>query len=96
MVAGGAAVVGDDVIAVAGIREPGLDEPSRTSGVTLFSLDAGRAIPTVHRVDQQHRVHLDDRRRSRRPRRRASARRARSASTSSSRRRASRRAASSR
>ena len=33
VVAGGAVVVGDDVIAVAGIREPGLDERSRTSGV---------------------------------------------------------------
>jgi outer membrane protein assembly factor BamB len=46
VVAGGAVVVGNDVIAVAGIREPGITERSRTSGVTLFSLDAGRAIPT--------------------------------------------------
>ena len=35
---GGSAVVGDDVVTVAGIREPGLDQPSRTSGVYLFSL----------------------------------------------------------
>ena len=72
VVAGGAVVVGNDVIAVAGIREPGLDEPSRTSGVTLFSLDAGPRHPDLHRVDHQHRFHLDDRRRRRRPRRRAS------------------------
>jgi outer membrane protein assembly factor BamB len=46
VVAGGAVVVGNDVIAVAGIREPGVTEKSRTSGVTLFSLDAGPVIPT--------------------------------------------------
>lgn len=37
-VSGGAAIVDDDVVAVAGIREPGLDTRSRTSGVYLFSL----------------------------------------------------------
>lgn len=37
-VSGGAAIVDDDVIAVAGIREPGLDSRSRTSGVYRFSL----------------------------------------------------------
>jgi polyvinyl alcohol dehydrogenase (cytochrome) len=37
-VAGGAAVVGDDVIAVAGIREPGVGNPNRNSGVYRFSL----------------------------------------------------------
>jgi len=36
-VSGGAAIVDDDVVAVAGIREPGLDNRSRTSGVYLFS-----------------------------------------------------------
>jgi polyvinyl alcohol dehydrogenase (cytochrome) len=40
-VSGGAAVVGDDVIAVAGIREPGIDNPSDNSGVYRFSLGAG-------------------------------------------------------
>jgi len=37
-VSGGAAIVDDDVIAVAGIREPGLDKRSRASGVYRFSL----------------------------------------------------------
>jgi polyvinyl alcohol dehydrogenase (cytochrome) len=37
-VSGGAVVVGDDVIAVAGIREPGLGTRSRTSGVYRYSL----------------------------------------------------------
>ncbi len=40
-VSGGSAVSGDDVFAVAGIREPGLDAPSETSGVYRFSLGAG-------------------------------------------------------
>jgi PQQ-like domain len=39
-VSGGSAVSGDDVFAVAGIREPGLDERSETSGVYRFSLPA--------------------------------------------------------
>jgi polyvinyl alcohol dehydrogenase (cytochrome) len=37
-VSGGPVVVGDDVIAVAGIREPGTPKRSRTSGVYRFSL----------------------------------------------------------
>ena len=37
-IAGGAAVVGDDVIAVAGIREPGVGNRNRNSGVYRFSL----------------------------------------------------------
>jgi outer membrane protein assembly factor BamB len=37
-VAGGAAIVGDDVIAVAGIREPGVGNRNRKSGVYRFSL----------------------------------------------------------
>ncbi|HEX5614435.1 MAG TPA: PQQ-binding-like beta-propeller repeat protein [Acidimicrobiia bacterium] len=37
-VAGGVAVVDDTIVAVAGIREPGLDERSETSGVTAFRL----------------------------------------------------------
>jgi len=37
-VAGGAAIVADDVIAVAGIREPGVGNPNRNSGVYRFSL----------------------------------------------------------
>jgi polyvinyl alcohol dehydrogenase (cytochrome) len=37
-VAGGAAIADDDVVTVSGIREPGLDEPSDTDGVYLFSL----------------------------------------------------------
>lgn len=39
VVAGGVAVADDRVVAVAGIREPGLDATSETSGVTMFSLD---------------------------------------------------------
>ncbi|MGH9112459.1 MAG: PQQ-binding-like beta-propeller repeat protein, partial [Acidimicrobiales bacterium] len=39
-VSGGAVVVGDDVVAVAGIREPGVDNTSDNSGVYRFSLGA--------------------------------------------------------
>jgi polyvinyl alcohol dehydrogenase (cytochrome) len=46
-VSGGAAVSGEDVFAVAGIREPGLDERSETSGVYRFSLPDGREGPAV-------------------------------------------------
>ena len=44
-VSGGAVVSGDDLFAVAGIREPGLDERSETSGVYRFSL--GEATPSA-------------------------------------------------
>jgi hypothetical protein len=37
-VSGGPAIVGDDIFAVAGIREPGLSKRSRTSGVYRYSL----------------------------------------------------------
>jgi polyvinyl alcohol dehydrogenase (cytochrome) len=37
-VAGGAVIVGDDVVAVAGIREPGVGNRNRNSGVYRFSL----------------------------------------------------------
>ncbi|HKA82305.1 MAG TPA: PQQ-binding-like beta-propeller repeat protein [Acidimicrobiales bacterium] len=40
-VSGGAVVVGDDVVAVAGIRAPGVDTTSDNSGVYRFSLGAG-------------------------------------------------------
>jgi len=40
-VSGGAVVSGDDLFGVAGIREPGLDERSETSGVYRFSLGTG-------------------------------------------------------
>ncbi|HEY6697011.1 MAG TPA: PQQ-binding-like beta-propeller repeat protein [Acidimicrobiales bacterium] len=40
-VSGGAVVVGDDVIAVAGIRAPGVDTTSDNSGVYRFSLGSG-------------------------------------------------------
>ena len=42
-VAGGAAITREDVFAVAGIREPGLDKRSRSSGVYRFSLHGKRA-----------------------------------------------------
>jgi polyvinyl alcohol dehydrogenase (cytochrome) len=45
-VSGGAAIVGDSVVAVAGIREPGTDQRSRTSGVYRFSL-SGRPVPST-------------------------------------------------
>ena len=45
-VSGGSAIVDDDVVTVAGIREPGLDQTSKTSGVYLFSL-RGRAVTTT-------------------------------------------------
>jgi hypothetical protein len=38
-VAGGAAVVGNDVVAVAGLREPGDSNPNRTAGIYRFTLD---------------------------------------------------------
>jgi len=40
-VSGGAVVVGDDLIAVAGIRAPGVDTTSDNSGVYRFSLGSG-------------------------------------------------------
>src|SRR5215510_14381351 len=46
-VSGGSAVSGDDVFAVAGIREPGLDERSETSGVYRFSLSGDAAAPAT-------------------------------------------------
>ncbi len=47
-VAGGPAVVGDEVFAVAGIREPGSDAPSKSSGVTKFRLaPAGQGTTTT-------------------------------------------------
>ncbi|MSO80006.1 MAG: hypothetical protein EXQ79_10460 [Acidimicrobiia bacterium] len=45
-VSGGAAIVDDDVIAVAGIREPGLDKRSRASGVYRFSL-SGKSVTST-------------------------------------------------
>jgi polyvinyl alcohol dehydrogenase (cytochrome) len=51
VVAGGAAIVTDEVYAVAGIREPGLDRRSETSGVYRFSLDPdGQATTTTTSV----------------------------------------------
>ena len=47
-VSGGPAIVGDDVIAVAGIREPGLDTRSKTSGVYRYSL-SGKPVPSTTR-----------------------------------------------
>ena len=47
VVAGGPAVVGDDVYAVAGIREPGLEGRSENSGVYRFSLPEARARPAA-------------------------------------------------
>ena len=46
-VSGGSAVSGDDLFAVAGIREPGLDERSETSGVYRFSLGTGDGATTT-------------------------------------------------
>lgn len=42
-VSGGVAITREDVFAVAGIREPGLDKRSRSSGVYRFSLHGKRA-----------------------------------------------------
>lgn len=42
-VSGGAAITRSDVFTVAGIREPGLDQRSRTSGVYRFSLTGKKA-----------------------------------------------------
>ena len=46
-VSGGAAVVGDDVVAVAGIREPGVGNKSKTSGVYRFSLQGEPVASTA-------------------------------------------------
>jgi polyvinyl alcohol dehydrogenase (cytochrome) len=48
-VSGGAAIVGADVIAVAGIREPGLDARSKTSGVYRYSL-SGKPVTSTTRA----------------------------------------------
>ena len=45
-VSGGPAIVGDDIFAVAGIREPGLSKRSRTSGVYRYSLN-GRPVTST-------------------------------------------------
>jgi polyvinyl alcohol dehydrogenase (cytochrome) len=45
-VSGGPAIIGDDVYAVAGIREPGLSKRSRTSGVYLYSL-SGKPVTST-------------------------------------------------
>jgi polyvinyl alcohol dehydrogenase (cytochrome) len=45
-VSGGPVIVGDDVFAVAGIREPGLRKRSRTSGVYRYSLH-GSPVPST-------------------------------------------------
>lgn len=47
VVAGGVAVAGDRIVAVAGIREPGLDATSETSGVSMFSLDTPTTTTTT-------------------------------------------------
>jgi hypothetical protein len=52
VVAGGAAIVDDDVITVAGIREPGLEDKSRTSGVYLFSL-RGEPVATTTTIEPE-------------------------------------------
>lgn len=47
-ISGGAVVAGDSLVAVAGIREPGLDTRSTESGVYRFTLDAsGEATSTT-------------------------------------------------
>ena len=48
-VSGGAAITREDVFAVAGIREPGLDKRSRSSGVYRFSLHGKRARIHIRR-----------------------------------------------
>ena len=48
-VSGGVAITREDVFAVAGIREPGLDKRSRSSGVYRFSLHGKRAQIHIRR-----------------------------------------------
>jgi polyvinyl alcohol dehydrogenase (cytochrome) len=48
-VSGGPAIVGDDVFAVAGIREPGLSKRSRASGVYRYSLHGTTVTSTTTR-----------------------------------------------
>jgi outer membrane protein assembly factor BamB len=50
VVAGGAAITREDVFAVAGIREPGLDKRSESSGVYRFSLRGKRAQIRIPRT----------------------------------------------
>jgi len=54
-VSGGTAIVGDDIIAVAGIREPGGAKRSRTSGVYLYSLD-GKPQKSATRIPKEPRT----------------------------------------
>jgi polyvinyl alcohol dehydrogenase (cytochrome) len=49
-VSGGPAIVGNDVFAVAGIREPGLDTRSRTSGVYRYSLSGKPVTSTTQQT----------------------------------------------
>jgi hypothetical protein len=49
-VSGGAVITKEDVFAVAGIREPGLDKRSRSSGVYRFSLHGKRAKIHIRRA----------------------------------------------
>jgi hypothetical protein len=48
-VSGGSVIVGDDVVTVAGIREPGTPKRSDTSGVYRYSL-RGKPLPSANRV----------------------------------------------
>ncbi len=52
VVAGGPVVVRSDLFAVAGIREPGLDARSETSGVYRFSLRTGSSASCRAHVDE--------------------------------------------
>ncbi|HEY8216714.1 MAG TPA: PQQ-binding-like beta-propeller repeat protein [Acidimicrobiia bacterium] len=52
-VSGGPAVVGDDLFAVAGIREPGLSQRSRTSGVYRYSLRGKPVTSTTTRARER-------------------------------------------
>ena len=71
-VAGGAVVVGDDVIAVAGIREPGIERPEpHQRRLPLFSLDAARPSRRRPRRPRRRRPRRRPRRTRRRRRRRA-------------------------
>jgi len=47
VIAGGAAIVGDDVYAVAGLREPGLEPDAGAAGVAKFSLGVETAESTT-------------------------------------------------
>jgi outer membrane protein assembly factor BamB len=58
-ISGGAVVAGDSLVAVAGIREPGLDTRSENSGVYRFTLGAEAVASTTTTVEAAEQLSLE-------------------------------------